>query len=85
MHTGAAAFGRGLANYFGTDAVTVTVTSEGKSGTLPPRTYTSLQDIVREVSLSRIYAGVHFRTAVLHAEAIGAATADAAKALFGIK
>jgi hypothetical protein len=56
-----------LANYFGTDDVTFTMTSSfvHSTGALPtnPRTYHSFSAVADDVVEARIYEGIHFRSA----------------------
>jgi len=59
-----------LRNFFGTDAVPFTVTASG----LPPavtRSYTSLSQAADEAAVSRVYAGIHFRTSCVQAVRLG--------------
>ncbi|KAL6753050.1 phosphatidic acid phosphatase type 2/haloperoxidase [Haematococcus lacustris] len=49
-----------LADALGTEAVSVSIGSEGLPGR-PPRTYTSLRAVAEEVGRSRIMAGVHVK------------------------
>jgi len=64
-----AAAGEVLRLFFGTDKVSIDMTSP----TLPnvTRRYTSLSSAIRDNSLSRIYVGYHFRKAVLAGEEQG--------------
>ncbi len=41
-----------------------------------PRTFTSFAAAAQEASLSRLYAGIHFRSAVVAAQAQGRCVAD---------
>ena len=56
-----------LKSFFGTDAISFSVTSNaGKT-----RSYTSFSQAVLELSNSRIYAGYHFRNSTVKGQAMG--------------
>lgn len=59
--TFAAAHGQMMANYFGTDAMSFTVTTEDPFAVGTPRAYTSFSDAARENGRSRVYLGVHYQ------------------------
>ena len=58
-----------MKNFFKTDNFAFTCTSNALPGVT--RSFTNFSDAAREVSLSRIYVGFHFRNAVMHGEAQG--------------
>ena len=62
----------GVAEYFGTDRVTVDVDS---TVTMTTRRFSRLRDIRAEVKLARIYGGLHFRKAMEDGEQLGRRTA----------
>jgi len=59
-----------LTSFFGTDRFDFSVTSEVLP-TAAPRSFTALSDAAREATLSRIFAGVHFRFDLTRGEALG--------------
>ena len=59
--TFAAAHGRMMANYFGTDTRTFTVTTEDPFAIGTPRQYTSFSAAAVENARSRVYLGVHYQ------------------------
>jgi hypothetical protein len=58
-----------LASFFGTDRLDLTVTSEVLPGV--ERSFETLSDVEREATLSRIFAGVHFRFDLTAGERLG--------------
>lgn len=58
-----------LKSFFNTDAIAFTCTSNALPGVI--RNFKNFSDAAREVSLSRIYVGFHFRNAVVQGEAQG--------------
>lgn len=60
-----------LANFFGTDKVDFTVGCDALPGVT--RSYHSFQATAEEIGRSRIYGGIHFRTADENGRAVGAA------------
>jgi hypothetical protein len=71
-YAGAAA--RLLARVFGTDAVPFDASSEGVPGVV--RHFTKLSDASREVSMSRVFGGIHTRSASFGGEELGRNVAD---------
>ena len=64
-----------IRNYFGTDAVTFTVTASG----LPPavtKTFTSLGAAAQDAANARVYGGIHFRTGCEAAVRLGDKVGD---------
>jgi len=59
-----------LTAFYGTDALSFTVGSDAQPGVY--RTYASLSACAEEIGLSRIYAGIHFPSAVRDGKACGA-------------
>lgn len=74
--TFAAAHGRMMANYFGTDAKTFTATTEDPFAVGTPRTYTSFSDAALENARSRVYLGVHWQWDADQGNAAGIKVAD---------
>jgi hypothetical protein len=62
-----------LAGYFGDDT-TFSLESVGLPGVF--RTYNSFSSALDEVTLARIYAGIHFRSACVDGRTMGAAIAQ---------
>lgn len=58
-----------LKNFFNTDAMAFSCSSNALPGVT--RSFTNFSDAAREVSLSRIYVGFHFRNAVMQGETQG--------------
>ena len=50
-----------LRNYFGTNRVKLVITSLAP-GAGPPRTYETLDELVKDVENARVWAGLHYRT-----------------------
>ena len=50
-----------LANFFGTDKVTFSITSTFPQAIQKTRTYTSFSDAAEDIVDARIYQGIHFR------------------------
>ncbi len=63
-----------LKSYFKTDEIGFSASSNALPGVT--RNFTNFSDAAREVSLSRIYVGFHFRNAVMVGEAQGRKVAD---------
>jgi PAP2 superfamily protein len=63
-----ASIAEALATFFGTKKVTITLTST----LVPtPRTFDSTDELIREIIDARIYAGIHYRTSVVHGAVLG--------------
>lgn len=62
------AFMDALAYFFGTDNVSITFTS---AVTHTTHTFSSLQEVVREVDNARVYGGMHYRHSVLQGNVLG--------------
>ncbi len=58
-----------LAGFFGTDEIEFTTTSRGVPGA--ERNYSSFSEAADEAGISRIYGGIHYPSANLHAQACG--------------
>jgi len=71
-YAGAAA--RLLARVLGTDAVPFDATAKGVPGVI--RHFTKLSDASREVSMSRVFGGIHTRSASIGGEELGRNVAD---------
>lgn len=67
-------------NYYGTDAITFSATSDDTPGYF--RTFTSMEAAARENGHSRIWLGVHFRTDIEDGYNIGTAVGDYISANF---
>jgi hypothetical protein len=63
-----------IQNYRGTDAIDVTVTSTSLPG--PTRHYTSLNQMIEDVNLARIYTGFHYRSTLVRSNSLGIAVAN---------
>jgi hypothetical protein len=63
-----------IQNYLGHDAIDVTTTSTSLTGV--PRHYTSLNQIIQDVNLARIYAGFHYRSTLVRSNPLGIAIAN---------
>ncbi len=59
--TFAAAHATAMRNFFGTDTLSYSVTTEDPFSNGTPRNYTSFSAAAIENALSRIYLGVHYR------------------------
>jgi hypothetical protein len=57
-----------LADFFDTKRVTITLTS---TVTNTSRTFLSTDDMIREIIDARVWAGIHYRTSVVHGAVIG--------------
>jgi PAP2 superfamily len=68
---------RALAEYFGTDKVRLSIDSTVAGTTI--HDFTRLSDVRKEVTVARIYGGLHFRKAMIDGEQIGR---DVTKHLF---
>ncbi len=62
------AFMDALTDFFGTDKVSITFTSNVTHTT---HTFSDLQDVVREVDNARVYGGMHYRHSVLQGNVLG--------------
>ena len=62
------AFMDALTAFFGTDEVSITCTSNITHTT---RTFSNLQDVVREVDNARVYGGMHYLHCVLQGNVLG--------------
>ena len=62
-----------IQNYRGSDAVDVTITSASLPGVA--RWYTSLNQIVEDVNVARIYTGFHYRSTLVRSNTLGIAVA----------
>jgi membrane-associated phospholipid phosphatase len=51
-----------LARFYGTDRISLTVASDGLPGVT--RGFTGFMAAAREAAVSRLYGGIHFRTAI---------------------
>jgi hypothetical protein len=67
---------RSLANYFGKDDMTFTITSESPTATQKTRTYNRFSDAASDVVNVRIYQGIHFRFADVAGREQGEKVAD---------
>lgn len=65
---------RAIQHYLGGDEVQVTVTSTSLQGAT--RSYTSLNQIVADVNMARIYTGFHYRSTLVQSNRLGLAVAD---------
>jgi hypothetical protein len=63
-----------IQNYLGSDTVDVTTTSTSLPGAA--RHYTSLNQIIADVNLARIYAGFHYRSTMVRSNTLGIAVAN---------
>ena len=63
-----------IGNYLGHDTIDVTTTSISLPGVT--RHYTSLNQIIDDVNLARIYAGFHYRTTLVRSNPLGIAVAN---------
>ena len=63
-----------IQNYRGGDAIDVTITSTSLPG--PTRHYTSLNQIIDDVNVARIYAGFHYRSTLVRSNSLGIAVAN---------
>jgi hypothetical protein len=69
---GSSAIVHTLQDFFGTDKVTFTVTSNKCSpAPCPPRTFDRLSDALNEVIDARVWGGIHFRTADVQGAVLG--------------
>jgi hypothetical protein len=62
---------KALDAFFGTDRVSITLTSRAPGVTMRTRTYRCLHDVVKDVDWARVYVGFHFRTSDLQGSALG--------------
>jgi hypothetical protein len=62
---------RALDAFFGTDRVSLTLTSRAPGVTMRTHTYRRLHDVVKEVDWARVYVGFHFRSSDLQGSALG--------------
>jgi len=63
-----------IQNYRGSDAIDVTITSISLPGTT--RDYTSLNQIIEDVNVARIYTGFHYRSTLVRSNMLGIAVAN---------
>jgi hypothetical protein len=63
-----------IQNYLGTDAIDVTITSTSLPGAT--RHYASLNQIIEDVNLARVYTGFHYRSTLVRSNALGIAVAS---------
>ena len=62
-----------IQNYRGTDTIDVTITSTSLPGAA--RYYTSLNQIIEDVNVARIYTGFHYRSTLVRSNTLGIAVA----------
>ena len=61
-----------LADFFGTKKLSITLTSTSVPGVpLAAHTFTSTDDMIKEIIDARIYAGYHYRTSAVHGTVMG--------------
>jgi hypothetical protein len=63
-----------IQNYRGSDTIDVTTTSTSLPGAT--RHYTSLNQIIEDVNLARIYTGFHYRSTLVRSNTLGIAVAN---------
>ncbi|HET9832809.1 MAG TPA: vanadium-dependent haloperoxidase [Vicinamibacterales bacterium] len=63
-----------IQHYLGSDAIAVTVTSASLPGAT--RYYTSLNQIIADVNLARIFTGFHYRSTLMRSNTLGIAVAN---------
>jgi hypothetical protein len=63
-----------IQNYRGSDTIDVTITSTSLPGAT--RSYTSLNQIIEDVNVARIYAGFHYRSTLVRSNTLGVAVAN---------
>src|SRR5437773_3600713 len=63
-----------IQNYRGTDTIDVTITSTSLPGAA--RYYTSLNQIIEDVNVARIYTGFHYRSTLVRSNTLGIAVAN---------
>lgn len=63
-----------IQNYIGSDTIDVTTTSISLPGVT--RHYTSLNQIIEDVNVARIYAGFHYRSTLVRSNMLGIAVAN---------
>jgi hypothetical protein len=63
-----------IETYRGSDTIDVTITSTSLPGAT--RYYMSLNQIIEDVNLARIYAGFHYRSTLVHSNTLGIAVAN---------
>jgi hypothetical protein len=63
-----------IRNYRGSDAIDVTITSTSLPGAT--RHYTSLNQIIEDINLARIYTGFHYRSTMVRSNTLGIAVAN---------
>src|SRR5262249_2306760 len=61
-------------NYLGHDTIDVTTTSTSLPGVT--RHYTSLNQIIQDVNVARIYTGFHYRSTLVRSNKLGIAVAN---------
>src|SRR4029077_19632363 len=57
--------------FFGTDKVSLTLTSRAPGVMVRTRTYARLRDVVKDVDWARVLVGFHFRSSDLQGSALG--------------
>ena len=62
---------RALDAFFGTDKVSLTLTSRAPGVTMRTHTYRRLHDVVKDVDWARVFVGFHFRSSDLQGSALG--------------
>jgi hypothetical protein len=63
-----ASIAQALADFFGTKKITITLTS---TFTNTSRSFDSTDDLIREIIDARVWAGIHYRTSVVHGVVVG--------------
>jgi hypothetical protein len=63
-----------IQNYLGSDAIDVMITSTSLPGVV--RYYTSLNQIIEDVNVARIYTGFHYRSTLARSNTLGIAVAN---------
>ena len=63
-----------IQNYRGSDTIDVTITSTSLPGAM--RHYTSLNQIIEDITLARIYTGFHYRSTLVRSHSLGIAVAN---------
>lgn len=78
-----ASIAEALADFFGTKKVDITLTSTFP-GSGPARAFDSTDDMIREITDARVYAGHHYRPSVVRGAVLGRQVAHwVAKHFFG--
>ena len=63
-----------IKNYRGSDTIDVTITSTSLPGAA--RHYTSLNQIIEDIDLARIYTGFHYRSTLVRSNMLGIAVGN---------